>query len=194
MPTTGLNVRPSLGMSTGNKLEKRVLYTREVLRSLLSEGKLKRENTRMTFSQIMHELNHADSGLDTRRVETLQNRMSSALDEEQAIVQQELQQMNELMKRTVDVQYATFPDRFKLLLEGERANPRQLLQRMCYLYCRTRSRNWLALTFGVWKARVVIEKSRELQPLYARRAACHLMREWAISRKFRQMKKQIFVA
>ena len=137
-------------------------------------------------------LNHHDY-LSRRKVEKIQDGFTVALEDEQAVVQRELEEMNELMRRTVDVQYATLPDRFRLLLEGGQATPRQLTQRMTYLFCRTKSRNWIALAFGVWKAHMILAKSKELYPLYARRAACHLMKEWAISRKFRQMKRQIQV-
>jgi hypothetical protein len=190
-PKTGLNLISSPSRSkVGANLEKKVLFTKEVLRSLVTEGKRKRERTKATFQETMNQLNNS-AGLSKRRGESMQLQITTALNEEQENVQAEMEAMNELMRRTVDVQYATLPDRFRLLLEGGKAEPRQLTKRMMYLYCRTKSRNWTALAFGIWKAHMTLAKSKELYPLYARRAACHLMKEWAISRKARQMRRQI---
>ena len=187
---TGLDVVPQAADSEeGADAERAVLITKKVLRSLVRKEAADRQRARTVLSQTMNMLVGNDY-ISRTAVEERQTAMMQSLNEQQQTLQDELNAIKKLSVETTRVQYATLPKRFLLLIEGKKANPREMLSKMTEKFCRLRSRNKLIIAFGTWKAQLIIAASERAAPIYARTAACYLMKEWATNRKLKQMKKQ----
>eukprot|EP00605_Chrysophyceae_sp_TOSAG23-4_P001261 GSChrysophyteH1.ASY1.ANO1.1372.1 assembled CDS len=188
---TGLNVIPDASDSAaGRSAERSVLVTRSVLRSLIRKEGADRQRMQSVMKHTMDVLNRSDY-VSRTAVEQEQASLIDALDEQRRTVEQEISAIKELSVHTAAAQYATLPKRYLLLIEGKKANPRELIMRMTNVFCTLRSRNWLILAWGKWKTIVVLAEVERKKPIYARTAACYLMKEWATNRKLKQMKKQL---
>ena len=188
---TGMDVVPlARDDPEGADAEKRVLFTKKVLRKLLK--KERRDARRQT--QAMRDAQDAlvnSEFLSQSQVEHYQGGISDAFQDAADTYKEEISEINNLMLETIRVQYATLPQRFLLAVEGTKANPRQLIGRVRDIFCRVKARNLVTLAWGVWKSVLVLAESERRKPIYSRYAACFLMKEWASNRKLKQMRKQI---
>jgi len=188
---TGLNVIPHASdLPDGADAERAVLITKKMLRSLIRKEGVDRQRTHAALSQTM-DLLAGNDYISRSAVEERQAAMLESLNEQQKTILDEMNVIRQLSIETAKAQYATLPKRYLLLIEGKKANPRALISKMTDTFCRVRSRNWLVLAFGTWKAHLILAESKRRAPIYARVAACYLMKEWATNRKLKQMKKQL---
>ena len=96
------------------------------------------------------------------------------------------------MKETIKLHYATLPSRYILVVEGSKANPRQIIARALEIFWKTRYYNLLALAWGIWMVHVTAARSLSRVPLYARFAALHMMACWITNIKIRKSKNWLF--
>ena len=171
-------------------LQKAVLVSKDALRRLLNKEIKGSERTGAALREALHLLTQSDSvALDRELVEGVQERFGETLAEEKRNVDETISAIQTLTRETVRLQYASLPARYLLVIEGKKANPRALVEKLVTIFCKTRRTNLLAMALGIWKL-LVVEKERKARTVqYSKAAACFLMKQWVINCRFRQMKK-----
>jgi len=167
--------------------EKSILFTRDTLRKLMRK-ELSYQN--QAKAALRSGLTDLASKRDSYGGDLIAwgERISDAYGEQYAYTMASKDTINTLMKETVKLHYAALPPRYLCVLEGSKANPRQIVMKATLLFFRERRRNMLHLAMGIWKIGLVEAASQARRPLYWKRASCHIMAMWMKNRSLRRQK------
>jgi hypothetical protein len=99
--------------------------------------------------------------------------------------------MTTILHENIKIQHMNLPSRYLLIIDGKRANPRQMIAKLLFIFVRVKRKNLLALAMGIWKICLEQSKSLARRPKYAKVAAIHLIENWARAMKAKTMQKWI---
>jgi len=132
-----------------------------------------------------------DSYSYVRRSAHYQQRVSQHLHLQREHIIASIRATEALIAATIGLQYAKLHPNYLLLIEGQKANQRQLLANCLGIFCRVRMRNLLQLVFGVWKILLVVQASKARLPQYARIVSCHLIARWRDEVHVKKLRKWV---
>jgi len=164
-------------------LKNQVLFSKGALRKLLRNELFLKRKSHDTLTETVNLLANKHELPSRRAIKQQQTKMDNALAEEKKAVVDSAASIQQLMSAEIDLQYALLPPRYLLVVEGTEATSREIIMKGLRLFCRIRSRNLLALAFGVWKIMNIEEQSIARRPEYATTAAVILMHGWLQNRK-----------
>ena len=114
-------------------LERSLLVTKDMLRSLLQQEKRQHQMTKLTLKDTLNTVSSSAAGtfgLTRKKVEKQQRHLIQSLDDEKASVQASMAALRALSLETIKMQYAMLPSRYLLLVEGPKATKRELIARL----------------------------------------------------------------
>lgn len=185
--TSNVSSRDVPGIPTV-EMEKSVLFTKGVLRSLLKKEIVSQQNTKATLRDTLQLLTNKEQPAKKDAIHALQDKLHSSLEEEQKSIVASGQAIQTLMRETVTLQYATLPTRYLLVIEGRKANTRAIIGKAIEIFCRVKRTNWMAMAFGVWKIILITALSADHRIIYHRNASIHLIHGWLQNRKTKKLR------
>eukprot|EP01042_Synura_sphagnicola_P000150 gene150-151_t len=158
-------------------LPRSVLITKGVLRRLLNQELFSRQHTKDTLRRTLQDLSVCEE-VTAGRVQHHQHSLQSSLQKEKESVLASARALQTLMRETVKLHYASLPERYILVVEGNQAKPRQKISKALELFWKTKLYNILSVAFGMWKILVAEKRSQAMIPVYRRFAALSMMQNW----------------